>query len=483
MSENLKILLVTPEVYPFATNTGFAVVLNYFAKEISNLGHDVRIVMPRYKNTIDEYETKDDFPVTIDQKKETAVIRESYIENGDMKIPVYFVDNYQYFDRENPYNHYDEAERFAFLCKAVLEMLPRVGFKPDIIHCNDWETGIIPFLLKEQYKSDEFYKDIKSVFTIHNVKYQGNYPKDVLKLLNVDEEKYFTPDSLEFYGQVSYLKAGLIYSDIITTLSRIYATKLQTSDFGEKMEGVLQYRKDVFYGIINGIDYSVFNPETDSKIYKNYGVDNIEEKKNNKYRLQSEMGLPTKDVPVISIVSKFQKDKGFDLLEEILDDLMNLDVQLIIMGRGDIYYQNMLIRAKGRYRDKIGIYIGDNQDLEHRIYAGSDIFLLPSKFEFFPYRQLIAMRYGTVPIVRTNGDLEDTVSNYDFNKKRGTGFLFSDYSSVQLFDILRRTIELYKNKSDIWRNLMLHDLQEDFSWARTIREYMEVYKIAMRDNK
>jgi starch synthase len=424
--EKVKILLVTPELHPFSSNTGFAYVLNNLAKGFCELGHDVRIVIPKYQNSVQEFNTLVDFPVQIDWNRATAIIRESYIECGQEKIPVYLVDNYQYFDRETPYNHYDEAERFAFFCRSVLEMLPKVGFKPDVIHCNDWETGPISIMLKEQYMENDFYKNMKLIFTIHNMQYQGNYPKEILKLFNLDES-YYNPDKLEFYGNVSFMKSGLIYSDIITTFSRTYATKLQTSDFGERMEGVLQLRREDFYGIINGVDYNVFNPETDSNIFCNYNKENLEEKKNNKYHLQSELGLPTKDVPVLAIVTKFQKDRGFDLLEEILDEIMMNDVQLIFLGKGDVAYENMLIRAKGKYTDKIGLWIGDNQDLEHRIYAGSDIFLSPSKFEIMPYRHMVAMRYGTVPVVRANGDVDDIVKSYNFSKNVGNGFVFYEY--------------------------------------------------------
>jgi starch synthase len=248
------------------------------------------------------------------------------------------------------------------------------------------------------------------------------------------------------------------------------------------MEGVLQYRRNDLFGIINGIDYMRYDPSNDKALYANYSVDSLELKKKNKDHLQTELGLPNRDVPIICIISKFMEEKGFNLLDKIWDDILSRDVQVVVLGKGDVYYENKLIRLKGKYTDKIGLWIGANEDLERRVFAGSDIFLLPSKFDFFPYKQMVSMRYGTVPIVRANGDVEDTVINYDFSRNRGTGFIFPDYSSNQMLDIINRVLMLYNNRKDIWKTIMEQGMKEDFSFDRTITEYIQVYKRAMTKN-
>lgn len=479
--KQLKILFVSAEVSPFAKTGGLADVAGSLPQALTEFGHDVRIVMPKYKFINHQMETRFDFPITISGRKETAVIRESYVDvNGDTnrKVPVYFIDNYQYFDRDNMYCYFDEVERFAFFCRAVIEMLPGLDFKPDVIHCNDWQTGPIPVLLKEQYSIIPFYEDIATLYTVHNLFYQGNYPKDCLELLGLKED-YFDPDKLEFYGDISFMKAGLVYADIINTVSRTYAHEIQTPLYGERMDGILRKRSHDLYGIVNGIHYCDFDPMTDSCILRNYDHQSVENKKENKYALQKTMHLPVGDVPVIGLISRLVDQKGLDLIAEIFEDLMTKDVQFVLLGSGDRYYEKFFKDMAKHFPDKIGVYIGFNAALAQQIYAGCDMFLMPSRFEPCGLGQLISLRYGTIPIVRATGGLADTVSNYDPFSKRGNGFVFKEYVAEKLLDAIERALYVYRDRKDLWTDLVKKALESDFSWENSAKEYVELYHTAI----
>jgi len=480
----LKVLFVSAEASPFAKTGGLGDVAGSLPKELVRLGHDVRLVMPRYKSVKGNFKYVTDFPVQIDNFIETCVVRKADIklsgERDSKGMPVYFIDSYRYFDREGIYGHFDDAERFIFFCKAVLNMLPKIGFKPDIIHCNDWHTGPVCLLLKETYKHDEFYKDISTVFTIHNLEYQGNFSNYVVKLLNVGYE-VFTPEKCEFYGMFNFMKAGLVYSDIISTVSSVYAKEIQTHEYGERLEGLLSKRSDSLYGILNGISYEEFNPETDKEIARNYGITNFKDKKENKTALQQKMGLPLGDSPLIGLISRLSGQKGLNLIIEKIDELMKRNIQFVLLGTGDDYYEKQFRRFAEKYRDKIAVYIGFDPQLAKQIYAGSDMFLMPSRFEPCGLGQIISLRYGTVPIVRATGGLAETITDYDENRETGTGFSFKNFSSNEMLDAIDRALAVYNEKHEEWEKLIIRALKSDFSWNRSAKKYEELYYKAIEE--
>lgn len=482
LDRNLKILMVSPEVVPFAKTGGLADVAGSLPKALTVMGNDARIVMPRYRG-ISNVSTVTDFPVEVAGRKETCIIRESHIEaklpeGGTKNVPVYFIDNYHYFDREGLYCHYDEAERYAFFSIAVLEMLKKIDFQPDVIHCNDWQSGPIPFLLREKYSDDSFYKRMASVFTVHNLLYQGNYPRECLGLLGVGDH-YYSPDALEFFGQVSFMKAGIGYADVINTVSKRYAREIQTPEFGLGFEGLLRKRAHDLHGIINGINYHEFNPKTDPRIFRTYDSHSIGDKQENKFNLQKEMGLPVRDVPVIGLISRLVDQKGLDLINEVIDEIMKEDLQFIVLGAGDKYYEEMFAGMRERYPQKIGLYLGYNGILAQRIYAGSDMFLMPSKFEPSGLGQLISLRYGTVPIVRATGGLAETISDYDRATGSGNGFTFEPYESGIMLETVRRALRIYRDEPGKWKKLVVNAMEQDFSWNRSGAEYIELFDLAI----
>ncbi len=481
----LKILIVSSEVVPFAKTGGLADVAGSLPKALATVvmdqglpPNDVRVAMPRYK-MIEGARYLTDFPIYFNNQMRTAIIRQREIEaqfhGGHATIPVYMIDNYHYYYRDGIYAFHDEAERFAFFCKGVLEMLPRLNWQPDIIHCNDWQCGLIPLWLHTHYKHSDFHKRIATLFTIHNLYYQGNYPKEVLSMLGLGYE-FFTPDRLEFYGSVSFMKAGILYADLLNTVSRTYAKEIQTPEFGERMEGLLRQRSRDLFGIVNGINYHEFDPKTDPRLFRNYDSNNIEAKKENKFALQRELGLPVKDVPVIGLISRLVDQKGLDLIGQIVDELMHLDIQFIVLGTGDSHYHQLFSSIKARYPQKMGLELGFNAVLAQRIYAGSDMFLMPSRFEPCGLGQLISLRYGTIPIVRETGGLADTVTEYDPSTGMGNGFSFRDYTGRALYSAIARALKLYRDDPENWRRLVRNAMELDFSWARSAVEYLQLYR-------
>ncbi len=478
----LKVLMVSSEVVPFAKTGGLADVAGSLPKALATVGsdyagNDVRIVLPHYKE-VEGARYRMDFPVLTSERVETAIVRESSIEAQYMRehrlVPVYLIDNHYYFYRDNLYNYDDDAERFTFFCQSVLEMLPRLGWQPDIIHCNDWQTGPIPFFLKVLYAKDPFYNKISTVFTIHNLQYQGNFEEKTLDLLGVSED-YFTPDRLEFYGGISFIKTGLIYADVLSTVSRTYAMEIQQPESGERLDGLLRERSKDLYGIVNGINYHEFNPKTDPRLYRNYDQYSIENKQENKISLQKELGLPVRNVPVMGMISRLAQQKGIDLLAGIIDQLLDLDVQLAMLGSGEPEYEKIFLDIKARYPEKAGIYLGFNPVLAQRIYAGADLFLMPSRFEPCGLGQLIAMRYGNIPVVRATGGLADTVHDYNPVTGTGNGFVFLEYDKNAFYQVIRRALNLYWHEPAQWQKLARNAMEQDFSWARSAVEYLQLY--------
>ena len=485
-NKKLKILFVSAEVSPYAKTGGLADVAGSLPKALSAAGNDVRVVMPRYKSIQCNMSYLTDFPVQMDNEKETCVVRESemhYSDRGlDKSLPIYFIDSYRYYDREGIYCHFDDGDRFIFFCKAVMEMLPKLNFQPDVIHCNDWHTGPICMLLEENFRRQSFYENISTIYTIHNLEYQGNFSPEIIKLFNMGFD-FYNPDKTEFYGQFSFMKAGLVYSDIINTVSEMYAREIQTPQFGERMEGLLSRRSHELFGIVNGISYEQFNPETDKWIAKNYNAKSFKDKRINKDELRKELNLPLADVPLIGLISRLSGQKGLNLVIEQMDNLMKHDVQFVLLGTGDEYYENEFRAIRARYPEKVAIYIGFNAALAQRIYAGSDMFLMPSRFEPCGLGQIISFRYGTIPIVRATGGLADTVIDYHSDMANGNGFSFNDFSSHEMLKTIERALMFYREDGEAWDKMVAKALELDFSWNVPARKYMELYYLAIGKRK
>lgn len=478
-NSSLKILFVVSEMAPFAKTGGVGEFAGTLPFEIASQGWDVRIVLPKYKQISGDYtqcmEYICDYPVNLDWRKQTAIIRKVDFDNGTGNIPCYFIDNAYYFDRQQMYSNPDDAERFAFFCKAVLEMFPKINFVPDIIHCNDWETGPVCVLLRQQYKYIDFYKQIKTVFTIHNLQCQGNFPKDTLSLLNLGEE-FYHPDSLEFYGNVNYMKAGIIYSDLITTVSPTYAKEIQTPEYGNGLDGIIRKRQADLFGIINGINYNVYNPQTDPYIYEKYDSNSLEKKYVNKIKFQQELGLEQNpEIPLIAMISYLTDEKGFDLIEESIEEIMQMNIQFVILGTGDPVYEDLICSIQQKYPSKMRAIIAYNMELAQKIFAASDIYLMPSKFEACGLNQMIALRYGSVPVVRATGGLADTVIPFDIQNCDGSGFIFKEHCRQSMLFTLKTAVELYKTYPAAWKQMVSKGMQLDFSWNASALQYIKLY--------
>ncbi|MBO5179748.1 MAG: glycogen synthase [Clostridia bacterium] len=469
----MKILYVASEVVPYAKSGGLADVAGSLPKELIKLGHDASIIMPRYKMITQELAYVLDFPINMNGRTETCIIRkhEQEIDNGK-KLTTYFVDNAHYFDRDGMYCHPDEAERFAFFDKAVAEFSNRI-LKPDVLHLNDWQAGPIALLTRDRYNN----KHVKIMYTIHNLEYNGRFNSGNLCHFDLDWS-YFTPEKLEFYGDFSFTKAGLLYSDIITTVSKTYAQEIQTEKYGFGYEGILRMKSEdkKLFGIVNGIDYQEFNPAIDDDIYMNFDVTTLNKKKENKKKLQEELGLPVKDIPVLAIISRIVQHKGVDILVESMNEILKQDVQFIVLGVGEQHYINRFKMLKERYEDKIIVKDIFDPILAKKIYAGSDIFMMPSMFEPCGLSQLISFRYGTIPVARRTGGLNDTVVGYLGNKEEGNGFTFWGSRTEDLIEVTNKAIQTYNDK-DTWTSLVERAMTQDYSWSRSAKEYIKLYEM------
>lgn len=476
----LKVLFVASEVSPFAKSGGLGDVAGSLPKALLENGVDVRVVFPKYRTIKEDYLTScqyiTSFNVSLDwrtQKADIFTIRGS--------VPTYMIGNDFYFSRAGYYGYGDDNERFAFFCKAAIEFLDFIDFVPDIIHCNDWQTGPICLYVKDVYSKITYFSKIKTLFTIHNLQYQGMFPRDTLRMMGLDENYYFTNDKLEYYNMASFMKAGLLYSDAISTVSHTYSYEVQTAQYGYGLDGVLRCRNDKLYGIVNGIDYDVNNPATSKKIYANFDADNMAGKAENKRKLQEELGLPQRDdVPVISIISRLADQKGINLVLQAAYDLLNKDVQLVILGTGEYHYENMFRDLAYRYPDKVSANILFDDTLAQKIYAASDMFLMPSLFEPCGLGQLFAMSYGTVPVTRTTGGLVDTVHHFNKETGEGNGFQFQDYDAGGLMWAINQALEVYADK-EMWNKVVQNAINTRFSWKDSAKKYIEVYNSILND--
>jgi starch synthase len=470
----VKVLFAVSECVPFIKSGGLADVAGSLPKELRRLGTDVRVMMPKYGTISDEFKHEmkkvAEFTVQVGWRNQYCGIEELTYDG----ITFYFIDNEQYFNRDCLYGYFDDGERFAFFNHAVLQGLGQLSYYPDVIHCHDWHTGMIPFLLKKKYQMIHEYAAMKSVFTIHNLQFQGIMPKEVLHdLLNL-EERYFNMEELEFYGNINFMKGGLVAADKITTVSPTYLKEIQTDYFGEKLNGVLVKRHEDLSGILNGIDEDIYNPENDLNLVKNYGTATLFNKKENKRFIQERFGLPQLDVPLIVMITRLTKQKGLELVQAVFHEIISENIQMIVLGTGDPEFEQFFREMEGRYGEKFKAYIGFNEDLAHQLYAGADLFLMPSKFEPCGLGQLIALKYGAVPVVRETGGLNDTVQPYNEVTGEGNGFSFTDFNAHDMLYTIRRAINFYQDQ-EMWGKLMSSAMEMKYSWAESAFKYNQLY--------
>lgn len=475
----MHIAFVASECVPFSKTGGLADVIGALPRALAAAGHQISVYVPRYRLTRipDERTVVQSITIPFDDRYRFASILSGA---GYPGVAFYFVDYPPFFDRDGLYgtssgDFPDNAERFALFCRAVLEGSKILGV-PDIFHCHDWQAALVPVLLRTQYLEDPAFRSAGTVFTIHNIGYQGLFPPEILPLLTLPWD-LFTITKLEFFGNVSFLKGALVYSDFITTVSRKYSQEIQTTEFGFGLEGVLKDRAQKLTGILNGVDYDEWNPETDRFIAAHYNAEDLSGKQQCKQDLLASFGMTSSDpnLPIIAIVSRFAAQKGFDLIGQIIDRLSLEEVLLTVLGSGDNLYEEMFLRLARRVPQKIAVRIAYDNVLAHKIEAGADMFLMPSRYEPCGLSQIYSLRYGTVPIVRSTGGLDDTIDPWDARTKKGTGFKFQEYSGDALLRTIHQALQVYRDPTS-WQKLMRNSMVKDFSWRVSAREYIRVYE-------
>ncbi len=474
----MKILFTASECVPFVKTGGLADVVGALGPVLAKQGHDVRVIVPMYTVIDEKYQSQMEFVLHFDVQ---LGWRRQYCGVQMLKkdgVIYYFLDNKYYFGRPYVYGlGGDEYERYGFFCRAAIDMLPLVDFQPDIVHAHDWQSGMIPALLKIQYKHLPFYANMRTMFTIHNLQYQGIFGiKEVQDVLGLGDD-LFTSDKLECYGCANFMKAGLVYSDVITTVSPSYAEEITTVYYGERMDGLIRARRDSLYGVLNGIDVDEYNPETDPLIHKNYTADSLEAKVENKLQLQRDLGLEVNpDIPLIAMVGRLSNQKGLDLVDCVLGDIMNENVQMVVLGMGEARYTNLFSWAEQQYAGKMAARFAMDHQLAHRLYASADFFLMPSLFEPCGLSQLISLRYGTIPIVRETGGLRDTVLSYNKFNNEGNGFTFLNYNAHDMLNVIRRALGYYRDQKHIITELRKRGMAGDYSWTHSAADYVSIYE-------
>lgn len=474
-----KILFAASEGVPFIKTGGLADVVGSLPKCIDRQYFDVRVIIPKYACMKQEMKDKmqyvNHFYMDFNWKRVYVGILEAEVDG----VHYYFIDNEYYFSGAKVYSDSPiwEIERYAYFSKAALSALPVIGFQPDIVHCHDWQTGLIPVYMKERFHEGDFFRNMKSVITIHNLKFQGKWDTRTVQSITGLPEYYFTPDKLEAYKDANLLKGGIVYADAVTTVSGTYAEEIKTPFYGEGLDGLLRARSGDLRGIVNGIDYTDFNPESDPHIVKQYDAVNFrKEKVKNKRALQQELGLRQDDRKMmIGLVSRLTDQKGLDLVAYVMDELCQDDIQLVVLGTGEERYENMFRHFDWKYGDKVSANIYYSDPLSHKIYASCDAFLMPSLFEPCGLSQLMALRYGTIPIVRETGGLKDTVQAYNEYESTGTGFSFTNYNAHEMLNTIRYAEHIYYDKKREWNKMVDRAMAEDFSWEVSAKKYQEMY--------
>ncbi len=476
----MKVVLIASECVPYCKTGGLADVTRALFDELSAQGIDVYLLLPYYKgiSAKDITSTDIDFDINVGERVYNVRVFQS--------DRVYFIYNKELFYRDGIYgyngDYQDNDLRFAFFCKAALLALKRLSLNPDVLHLHDWQTAPVSVFLKNSFQNDKYFRRIRTVLTIHNLGYQGIFDRRALYLLDLDDSM-FTPEYLEFYGKVNFLKGGILFSDIITTVSKRYAEEILSEEYGFGLHGVLRKRKKALYGIINGIDYSVWSPENDPFLYSRYSEDNLKGKGLCKLALLKELGLDSgRNIPVFAFIGRLTTQKGLDLIESALDMLLGIKCRVVILGEGDREIEKTLKSKFERHREIVSLKIGFNEPLAHLVYAGSDFTLMPSRYEPCGLVQLISLRYGTIPIARNTGGLSDTIEDYNPETDEGTGFLFDEYNESAFREAIKRGLILFYIKGR-WRSMIKRAMRKRFSWHDSARQYIEIYNSLVKDKR
>ncbi|NIO48319.1 MAG: glycogen synthase GlgA [Candidatus Aminicenantes bacterium] len=480
----MKILFASSEVTPFAKTGGLADVSASLPAAIASLGHQVRVIMPMYRSVMKGNFKLRSLEKSLDLSHRGRLIKDKvfYSETGRNPL-IYFIKRDEFFDRDMLYgtskgDYPDNADRFIFFSKGILNLCKLAGFQPDVIHCNDWQTSLAPVYLKSLYKNDPFFCNARTIFTIHNLAYQGVFPEQYMAVSELPPE-FFSIKGLEYYGKINFMKGGILFSDIITTVSGKYAREIQTSEYGYGLDGVLRERSNDIYGVLNGVDYTEWSPETDSHIAANYNPEDISGKRNCKEELIEIFELEgSVKTPVIGIISRLADQKGFDILANAMDELMRMKLLLVLLGKGDEKYEEKFSELGKKYKGRLGVKIAFDTVLAHKIEAGSDMFLMPSRYEPCGLNQMYSLKYGTIPIVRATGGLEDTIKEFDPETEKGNGFKFAEYSPRAMVTGVKKASEAYQNR-DLWLRLMRNAMKEDFSWKTSALKYIDIYNKAL----
>lgn len=474
-----KILFASSEAVPFIKTGGLADVVGSLPKYFPKNEYDVRVVIPKYmcmdRKYTEEMKLVTECQVQLNWRTQYAGVYERK-EDG---VTFYFIDNEYYFAGPAPYGQiYQDAEKFAYFSKAVLTILPEIGFQPDIIHCHDWQTGLIPVFLEAQFRQNEFYRYMRTVYTIHNMKFQGRWYVDAIRDVTGLDSSYFTIDKLESYGNANLLKGGIVYADHITTVSETYAKEIQSTEGGEGLDGLMRAKSFALSGIVNGLDYNVFDPKKDPAIAKKLTGDAPSYKKANKQALQKETGLEEDtDKFLLGMVSRLTDQKGFDLVDYMMDEILGDErIQIVVLGTGEQRYEDMFRYFAQKYPGRVSANICYSEEFAHRIYAGCDAFLMPSLFEPCGLSQLMSMRYGTVPMVRETGGLKDTVEAYNEFEHTGTGFSFHNYNAHEMLYMIRYACKIYFGYPEEWEGIIHRGMAMDYSWAASASKYAEIYE-------
>ncbi|MFB3885049.1 MAG: glycogen synthase GlgA [Thermodesulfobacteriota bacterium] len=485
MEKSLSVLFVTPEAVPFAKTGGLADVAGALPKFLRELGCDVRVVMPYYRMVKGSGHPLQYLGQEIEVPIRGEVLKaDLYQGQLNDEIPVYFIGRDEFFDREYLYStprgdYFDNAERFIFFSRAALNLCKLISFSPEILHHHEWQTGLIPAYLRSIHQNDPLFSRTAVVFTIHNIAYQGVFKKEKFSITGLPNEMY-NPEGIEFWERINFMKAGVVYADVINTVSQKYSEEIQTPEYGYGLEGILRKRKENLYGILNGVDYQDWDPSHDPHLIARYNLHDLSGKRECKRDLLREFNLPPslENDPLLGVISRLADQKGFDLLAEILDELFTLNIGFVLLGTGDQKYHDLFNRVARKYPQKAGIRIAYDDRLAHKIEAGADLFLMPSKYEPCGLNQIYSLKYGTIPIVRATGGLDDTIVNYDPATGKGNGFKFVRYDAREFLSQIKVAIGFY-SRPDRWNQLLRNAMSADFSWQRSAHSYFQLYQKAL----
>jgi len=489
MNQSLRILFVTPEAVPFAKTGGLADVAGALPKFLNLLGCELILIMPYYRmvkqSGLPLQYLGEGIEVPLgDETLQAEIYRGELNQN----IPVYFIARDEYFDRQHLYgtskgDYFDNVERFTFFSRAALTFSQHLQFSPDIIHHHEWQTGLIPAYLKSIYRNDPFFARTAVVFTIHNIAYQGLFKKEKFPITGLPMEMY-NPEGIEFWERINLMKSGIVYADVINTVSQKYSGEIQTSEYGYGLEGILKKRKEDLNGIINGVDYQDWDPSHDTRLIARYNLKDLSGKRECKKDLLKEYGLPPslEKAPLLGMISRLADQKGFDLLAEIIDELLSFDIGFVLLGTGEQKYHDLFSRIAQKYPKKMGVRLAYDDQLAHKIEAGSDLFLMPSKYEPCGLNQIYSLKYGTIPVVRATGGLEDTITHYDPSTGKGNGFKFVRYDAKEFLNQIKVAMDFYA-QPEHWARLIRNAMSSDFSWERSAEAYLELYQKALKKKR